>query len=90
MTSLSPQARSGTMSGMDAPIVEVDFHLKADHDHTYGLLAEVRPARQMRIGQRLLATDGDVTHWACVDEIDEEQGSMLLRVLWDEPVPAAS
>jgi len=73
---------------MSTPTIEVDFHLKADEQHTYGLLAEVKPASPVSVGMHLLATDGEVTHWALVDGIDEEHGSMLLRVLWDEQVPS--
>ena len=76
------------MGGVGAPTIEVDFHLKADAEHTYGLLDEISPTVQVTIGQRLLATDGEVTHWARVDDIDEEHGSLLLHVLWDEQVPA--
>jgi hypothetical protein len=64
----------------------VDFHLKADAEHTWALPDEVRPAGPVRVGQRLLATDGDVTRWAVVDSIDA-RGSLLLRVLWAERAP---
>ncbi|MHB8274613.1 MAG: hypothetical protein ACYDC9_07615 [Dermatophilaceae bacterium] len=74
---------------MSPAIIEVDFHLMADVEHTYGLLDEISPPCPVSIGQRLLATDGEVTHWARVDEIDEEHGSLLLAVLWDELVPTA-
>ncbi len=82
-------ASSGTvtMGGMSTPIIEVDFQLKADDEHTYGLLDELVPAGLVTLGQRLLATDGEVTHWVRVDGIDQEHGSLLLRVLWDERVP---
>lgn len=77
------------MDSMSAPTIEVDFHLKADEEHTYGLIAEVKPTSSVWVGQHLLATDGEVTHMARVDEIDEERGTLLLRVLWDERIPTA-
>ena len=89
MTSLSPTSTCVTMEHMSTPTIEVDFHLKADEEHTYGLLAEVKPTSPVSVGQHLLATDGEVTHLALVDAIDEEQGTLLLRVLWDERIPTA-
>lgn len=86
MTSLSPTPGDGIISNMSVPTIEVDFQLQADAEHTYGLLAEMTPAAAVSVGQRVLATDGDVTHWACIDAIDDAHGSLLLRVLWDEPV----
>jgi hypothetical protein len=70
-------------------VIEVDFHLMADVEHTYGLLDEISPPSPVSLGQRLLATDGEVTHWARIDEIDEERGTLLLSVLWNERVPTA-
>jgi hypothetical protein len=72
---------------MGTPTVTVDFQLQPDTEHTYGLLEELTPAEQVAVGQLVLATDGEVTHWARVDEIDSAHGSLLLQVLWDEPVP---
>lgn len=62
---------------MAATRVEVDFHLKADDEHTYALVEELSPAGRVTVGQRLLATDGDATHWARVDRVDDEHGSLL-------------
>ena len=49
---------------MSIRTIEVDFHLKADADHTFGLLDEIRPPGPVEVGQRLKATDGEVTRWA--------------------------
>lgn len=68
---------------MTTPTVKVAFHLKADAEHTWALPDEVRPAGPVRVGQRLLATDGDITRWALVDSIDA-RGCLLLRVLWGQ------
>ena len=90
MTSLSPKPGSGIIVAMGAPTITVDFHLQPDVDRTYGLLEELTPADPVAVGQRVLATDGDVTHWARIDAIDTAHGSLLLHVLWDEPVPITS
>jgi hypothetical protein len=74
------------MECMSTPIIEVDFHLKADEEHTYGLLSDVKPTGPVAVGQHLLATDGEVSHLALVDRIDDEHGTLLLRVLWDERI----
>jgi hypothetical protein len=85
MTRLSRRSPKSTMDGMSTRTIEVDFHLKADTEHTFGLLEDLRPLGPIESGQRVLATDGEVTHWAIVDGSDDN-GSLLLRVLWDEAV----
>lgn len=69
--------------------VEVDFHMKADAAHTYALQTDVRSITPLAVGDRVLASDGEVTHWARVDAIDGARGTLLLRVLWDEATAAA-
>ena len=89
MTSLSRKPGTGIILGMGAPTIMVDFHLQPDTDHTYALLEEMSSTEQVAVGQLVLAADGDVTHWARIEAIDSAHGSLLLRVLWDEPVPTA-
>lgn len=84
----SPPGRAWrNMDGMTTTTIEVDFHLKADSEHTYGLADEIFSPGPVEVGQRLLATDGDVTHWAVLDALDR-RGALLLRVLWNETVLA--
>ena len=68
--------------------VEVDFHLTPDGEHTAALIEDLG-GRSVVPGQRLIATDGDVSHWAVVDTIDNANGLLSLRILWDEAVPVA-
>ena len=68
--------------------VEVDFHLTPDGEHTAAFIEDLG-GRSVTPGQRLVATDGDVSHWAVVDAVDNVSGLLSLRILWDEAVPVA-
>lgn len=86
---LDPRPLVSPRQNVNPTAIRVDFHLRADPEHTYGLMDDLQPRGPVSVGQRLLASDGEVRHWVVVDAIDREHAALLLRVLWDEQAPAA-
>jgi hypothetical protein len=69
-----------TNNPADQPvIVDVDFHLRPDGEHTLALVADA--SGDISAGRLVLATDGEVVLPAIVDEVDEAAGTMRLTVL---------
>jgi hypothetical protein len=67
--------------------LKVDFHLIPDGEHTAAGIEDLGGQR-VEVGQRLVATDGDLSRWAIVDAIDNARGLLSLRILWDEAAVA--
>ena len=68
-------------------IVEVDFHLRPDGEHTLGLVADA--SGDISPGQLVVATDGEMVLPAIVDEVDAAAGTIQLSVLWEAGQSAA-
>lgn len=83
-----------TNNPADRPvIVDVDFHLRPDDEHTLGLVADA--SGDISPGQLIVATDGEMVLPAIVDEVDAAAGTIQLTVLWetgqsaDDPGPTS-
>ncbi len=88
MTKLQIPALTRTMRSMNPKaIVQVDFHLCPDGQHTLALASDVTPGAVLAAGDVVAATDGDVTHLAVVDSLTDNVVSLV--ILWDATVPAA-
>lgn len=71
---------------MTAPVVvEVDFNLVPDGVHTLTTLSSVSDPTRVRVGERVVATDGDDAYWAVVTDVDRDRATIALSVYWDQP-----